>query len=70
MVLLHRMAGKFGGEFNLADWPGQENRQIFVQTIESVPRGGSAGIRILYTYVTSSGDIRYDNRSYAVLVQR
>ena len=33
-------------------------------------RGGSAGIRILYTYVTSSGDIRYDNRSYAVLVQQ
>ena len=33
-------------------------------------RGGSAGIRILYTYVTSSGDICYDNRSYAVLVQR
>ena len=33
-------------------------------------RGGSAGIRILYTYGTSSGDIRYDNRSYAVLVQR
>ena len=33
-------------------------------------RGGSASIRILYTYVTSSGDIRYDNRSYAVVVQR
>ena len=33
-------------------------------------RGGSAGIRILYTYVMSSGDICYDNRSYAVLVQR
>ena len=33
-------------------------------------RGGSAGIRILYTHVTSSGDIRYDNRSYAVVVQR
>ena len=32
-------------------------------------RGGSAGIRILYTYVTSSGDIHYDNRSYAVVVQ-
>ena len=27
-------------------------------------------IRILYTYVTSSGNIRYDNRSYAVVVQR
>ena len=24
-------------------------------------RGGSAGIRNLYSYVTSSGDIRYDN---------
>ena len=33
-------------------------------------RGGSAGIRILYTHVTSSGDIRYNNRSYAVVVQR
>ena len=33
------------------------------------PRRGSASIRILYTYVTSSGDIRYDNRSYAVVVQ-
>ena len=32
--------------------------------------GGSAGIRYLYRYVTSSSDIRYDNRSYAVLVQR
>ena len=32
-------------------------------------RGGSAGIRILYMYITSSGDIRYDNRSYAVVVQ-
>ena len=28
-----------------------------------------SGIRILYTYVTSSGNIRYGNRSYAVLVQ-
>jgi len=27
--------------------------------------GASAGIRNLYSYVTSSGDIRYDNRSYA-----
>ena len=33
-------------------------------------RGGSAGIQILYTYVTSSSGIRYDNRSYAVVVQR
>ena len=33
-------------------------------------RGGSAGIRNLYSYVTSSGDIRYDNRSYAAIVQR
>ena len=32
-------------------------------------RGGSAGIRILYTYVTSSGNIRYDNQSYMVVVQ-
>ena len=28
-------------------------------------KGGSAGIRNLYSYVTSSGDIRYDNQSYA-----
>ena len=33
-------------------------------------RGGSAGIRDLYSYVTSSGDICYDNRSYAVIAQR
>ena len=33
-------------------------------------RGGSAGIRNLYSYVTSSGDIRYDNRSCAAIVQR
>ena len=33
-------------------------------------RRGSAGIRNLYSYVTSSGDIRYDNRSYAAIVQR
>ena len=33
-------------------------------------RGGSAGIRNLYSYVTSSGDIRYDNRGYAAIVQR
>ena len=33
-------------------------------------RGGSASIRNLYSYVTSSGDIRYDNRSYAVVAQR
>ena len=30
-------------------------------------RGGSAGVRILYTYVTSSSDVCYDNRSYAVV---
>ena len=35
-----------------------------------MPRGGSASIRILYMYVTSSGDIRYDNRSYVVVIQR
>ena len=34
----------------------------------SQARGGSAGIRNLYSYVTSSGDIRYDNRSYAAVV--
>ena len=33
-------------------------------------RGGSAGIRNLYSYVTFSGDIRYNNRSYAVVAQR
>ena len=33
-------------------------------------RGGSAGKQILYTYVTSSGDIRYDHRSFAVVIQR
>ena len=38
--------------------------------VQPLRRGGSASIRILYTYVTSSGDIRYDNRSYAVVVQR
>ena len=32
--------------------------------------GGSAGIRILHTYVTFSGNIRNDNQSYAVVVQR
>ena len=35
----------------------------------SAHRGGSAGIRNLYSYVTFSGDIRYDNRSYAVVAQ-
>ena len=40
---------------------GQENAPVFT-------RGGSAGIRNLYSYVTSSGDIRYDNRSYAAIV--
>ena len=29
------MAGKFGGELNLADWPGQENYRIGPQ-IQSV----------------------------------
>ena len=33
-------------------------------------RGGSASIQILHMYITSSCDIRYDNRSYAVVVQR
>ena len=33
-------------------------------------RGGSAGMRNLYSYITSSGDIRYDNRSYAAVVGR
>ena len=36
---------------------------------QAQPRGGSAGIRNLYSYVTFSGDIRYDNRSYAAFVQ-
>ena len=44
--------------------PTQETADV------SSPRGGSAGIRNLYSYVTSSGDIRYDNRSYAAIVQR
>ena len=39
-------------------------------TISITTIGGSAGIRNLYSYVTSSGDIRYDNRSYAAIVQR
>ena len=38
--------------------------------IERGSRGGSASTRILYTYTTSFGDIRYDNRSYAVVIQR
>ena len=42
----------------------------YVTTLLSMIRGGSAGIRNLYSYVTSSGDIRYDNRSYAAIVQR
>ena len=33
-------------------------------------RGGSAGIRNLYLYVTSSGDICDDNWSYVVVAQR
>ena len=32
-------------------------------------RRGSAGVRILYTYVPSSGDICYDNWSYVVVVR-
>ena len=32
-------------------------------------RGGSAGIRNLYLYVTSSGDICYGNWSYVTIVQ-
>ena len=39
---------------------GQHSRRVW----------GSASIQILYTYATSSGDIRYDNRSYAIVVQR
>ena len=31
--------------------------------------GGSAYIWNLYSYVTSSGDIRYDNLSYAAFAQ-
>ena len=31
---------------------------------------GSASIQILYTYVMSSGDIRYDNQSYAIVIQQ
>ena len=48
-------------------------QRCLVVTFGEVPvlhRGGSASIRILYTYITSSGDIRYDNRSYAVVAQR
>ena len=40
------------------------------QECKSVACRGSASIRNLYSYVTSSGDIRYDNRSYAAIVQR
>ena len=43
---------------------------LIVSAFDFQYRGGSASIRILYTDVTSSGDIRYDNRSYAVVVQR
>ena len=35
-------------------------------TVPILGRGGSAGIRNLYSY----GDIRYDNRNYAAIVQR
>ena len=57
----------------------KKHKTVFVVSISGPPpasgfpdrdwlttRGGS--IRILYTYVTFSGDIRYDNRSYAVVV--
>ena len=40
------------------------------ETMSVSSRGGSAGIRDLYSCVTSSGDIRYYNRSYAVVAQR
>ena len=43
-------------------------RQQLARSVSS--RGGSASKWILYTYVTFSGDIRYDNRSYAVVIQR
>ena len=43
---------------------------VFVRSQLSDVRGCSAGIRNLYSYVTSSGDIRYDNWSYAVVAQR
>ena len=33
-------------------------------------RGGSAGIRKLYSYVASSGDICYDYRSFAVVTTK
>ena len=49
---------------------GKLNQFVDFQISKSPPRGGSAGIRNLYSYVTSSGDIRYDNRSYAAIVQR
>ena len=38
--------------------------------VTAISRGGSAGIRNLYLDVTSSGDIRNDNRSYVVIAQR
>ena len=41
--------------------------RLTTDTVET--RGSSASIRILYTYITSSGDIHCDNRSYAVVVQ-
>ena len=50
--------------------PKNKMAATHVVQIHTRSRGGSAGIRILYRYVTSSSDIRYDNRSYAVLVQR
>ena len=45
-------------------------RETFLRVRLGHSRGGSAGIRNLYSYVTTSGDIRYDNGSYAAIVQR
>ena len=47
---------------------GRMSQAQFIFTMDC--RGGSASIRNLYSYVTSSGDIRYDNRNYAAIVQR
>ena len=46
----------------LASFPGPAQLSV---ACSIYGRGGSAGIRNLYSYFTSSGDIRYDNRSYA-----
>ena len=45
----------------------KEGSRIIHSIIQVKGRGGSAGIRNLYSYVTFSGNIRYDNRSYAVV---